>query len=38
MSPLPSLFVSHGAPDLVVSGHQAALSRDNQGEKVRQSR
>jgi 4,5-DOPA dioxygenase extradiol len=24
MSPLPSLFVSHGAPDLVVSGHQAA--------------
>lgn len=24
MRPLPSLFVSHGAPDLVVSGHRAA--------------
>lgn len=24
MPPLPSLFVSHGAPDLVVSGHPAA--------------
>jgi 4,5-DOPA dioxygenase extradiol len=34
MSPLPSLFVSHGAPDLVVSGHQAAQFLANLGKEL----
>lgn len=34
MSPLPSLFVSHGAPDLVVSGHQAAQFLSDLGREL----